>query len=119
MKYSWLDEYIGTKKGVQKEYKAEWGVHRYMLSDKMIGMLGKDNEDRNIITLKCEPSFGEFLREQFDDVYPGYYMNKVHWNSLDMDGKVPDNILKEMIDQSYSLILQSFSKKKQAQIQEL
>mgnify|MGYP003302166878 CR=1 FL=1 len=68
------------------------------------------------ITLKLEPLEGEFWRKQYEDIIPGYYMNKVHWNSIQPDGAVPDELLKELLDKSYHLILAGFSKKKQAEI---
>ena len=43
-------------------------------------------------------------------------MNKVHWNSVRTDGAVPDELLKEMLDKSYALVLAGFSKKKQQEI---
>jgi len=77
--------------------------------------LGEDDEPC-YITLKLEPSEGDFLRQQYEDIIPGYYMNKVHWNSLKADGNVPDDLLKEMLDKSYNLVLTGFSKKKQKEI---
>lgn len=56
------------------------------------------------------------MRQQFDDIIPGYYMNKTHWNSINPDGAVPDDLLKEMLDKSYQLVLSSFSRKKQEEI---
>jgi predicted DNA-binding protein (MmcQ/YjbR family) len=70
------------------------------------------------ITLKLEPLEGDFLRQQYDDIIPGYYMNKVHWNSVKADGEVPDDLLKDMLDKSYKLVLGGFSKKKQKEILE-
>ena len=43
-------------------------------------------------------------------------MNKVHWNSIKPDGEVPDNLLKDLLDKSYQLVLEGFSKKKQREI---
>ena len=48
-----------------------------------------------------------------EDIIPGYYMNKVHWNSVKADGNVPDALLREMLEKSYRLVLGGFSKKKQ------
>ena len=56
---------------------------------------------------------GDFLRRQYEDIIPGYYMNKVHWNSVKAEGNVPDALLREMLEKSYRLVLGSFSKKKQ------
>lgn len=70
------------------------------------------------ITLKLHPSEGEFLRQQYSDIIPGYYMDKRHWNSVRPDGAVPDELLQQMLRKSYRLVLAGFSKKKQKQILE-
>ena len=75
-----------------------------------------DNDKPYYITLKLEPLEGELLRKQYKDIIPGFYMNKVHWNSIKPDGEVPDELLKELADKSYNLILQGFSKKRQQEI---
>lgn len=75
-----------------------------------------DNDIPYYITLKLEPLEGEFLRKQYMDIIPGYYMNKVHWNSIKANGAVPDALMKELVDKSYNLILAGFSKKKQREI---
>ena len=79
--------------------------------------LDEANENQPVyITLKLEPLDGDFLRQQYEDIIPGYYMNKVHWNSIKPDGEVPDELLMEMLDKSYALVLHSFSKKRQQEI---
>ncbi len=75
-----------------------------------------ENDKPYYITLKLEPLEGEFFRNQYEDIVPGYYMNKVHWNSIKPDGEVPDELLKELVDKSYNLILKGFSKKRQKEI---
>ena len=70
------------------------------------------------ITLKLEPLEGDFLRQQYEDIIHGYYMNKTHWNSIKPDGEVPDNLLKDLLDKSYQLVFMGFSKKKQRKILE-
>jgi len=116
-KYDWFEDYCKSKKGVIKEYKPEWGVHRYLIRDKMFIMHGGDKEGKEIITLKLEPMYGQFLREQYKGVIvAGYYMNKEHWNSVYVSGNVPDDVLRDMADKSYDLILSGFSKKTQNEI---
>ena len=116
MRYTWLDEYCTRKPGVTKNTE-NWNWVRYMLGDKMfLAVCLDDNDKPYYITLKLEPMEGEFLRAQYDDIIPGFYMNKIHWNSIKPDGLVPDELLKTMIDKSYALILSSFSKKKQQEI---
>ena len=75
-----------------------------------------DNDKPYYITLKLEPLEGDSLRKQYDDIIPGFYMNKIHWNSINPNGNVPDDLLKELVDKSYNLILAGFSKKKQLEI---
>ena len=71
---------------------------------------------KDIISLKLEPTYGQFLRKEYKDIVPGYYLNKEHWNSIDLNGDVEDTLLKELIDQSYLLILKSLTKAKQKEI---
>ena len=117
MRYTWIDEYLLNKPGVTKDLKKEWNWIRYQIGEKMFAAvcLGEDNEPY-YITLKLEPAEGDFLRTQYEDILPGYYMNKVHWNSIKPDGKVSDDLLKDLLDKSYDLVLKSFSGKKQREI---
>ncbi len=116
LRYEWLDEYLLARKAATKDYKIEWGWDRYLVCDKMFGAICSSKEGEPIITIKCKPDFGELLRSQYSDIVPGYYMNKQHWNSVYLDGEVPDDILKEMIDQSYRLVVSSLSKKIQKEL---
>lgn len=118
MNYEWIDKHLLSKAGVYKDFKKEWNWNRYLLKGKMIAATFADESGREIITLKCEPLFGEQLRNDYHDIIPGYYMNKTHWNSVYLDGVVPDDILKEMIYQSYTLIFNKLSKKVQKEILE-
>ena len=68
------------------------------------------------VTLKLDPAEGDYLRTQYEDIIPGYYMNKVHWNSVKADGNVPDEVLQVLLDKSYNLVLSGLSKKKQKEI---
>lgn len=117
MRYEWIDEFLLQKKGVTKDLQADWNWIRYHIGGKMFAAvcLNEQNEPY-YITLKLEPSEGDFLRSQYEDIIPGYYMNKIHWNSVKPDGQVPDELLKDMLDKSYQLVLGGFSKKKQQEL---
>lgn len=56
------------------------------------------------INLKCDPSFALELREKYPSVTPGYHMNKKHWNTINIDGSIPDNEIFSWIDHSYDLV---------------
>jgi predicted DNA-binding protein (MmcQ/YjbR family) len=61
--------------------------------------------------LKCDPDRAIELREQYEDITPGYHMNKKHWNSVRIDGAVPSKLIRELIDHSYQLVVKSLSAK--------
>lgn len=118
MRYDWLDAYLLNKRGVTKDLQKDWNWVRYHIGDKMFAAVCLNWEDSlpYYITLKLEPSEGDFLREQYEDIVPGYYMNKEHWNSIKPDGEVPDDLMKDLLDKSYELVLGSYSKKRQREI---
>lgn len=117
MRYTWMDEYLMEKRGVTKDIQPDWNWIRYHVGGKMFAAICLDDAGKPYyITLKLEPAEGEFWRGQYEDVIPGYYMNKVHWNSVRPDGVVPDEFLRDMLDKSYALVLGGFSKKRQREI---
>ena len=119
MKYEWIDDFLMAKKGVHQNFKEEWNWRRYMIADKMfVAICYDDNNKAELITLKLNPMEGEFLRSQFKDIIPGYYMNKTHWNSIKADGDISDDMLKDLMDKSYELVLGGLSKKEQKEILE-
>lgn len=121
MRYAWIDEYLLSKAGVTKDLQKDWNWIRYQVGGKMFVAvcLVWETDEPYYITLKLEPTEGDFLRQQYEDIIPGYYMNKTHWNSIKPDGEVPDNLLKDLLDKSYQLVLGGFSKKKQREILEV
>ena len=117
MKYDWIDKYLLEKPGVTKDLQQDWNWIRYHIGGKMFAAIClDDNDNPYYITLKLEPLEGEFWRKQYEDIIPGYYMNKVHWNSVKADGKVPDDILRDLLNKAYGIVLGSLSKKKQKEI---
>lgn len=63
------------------------------------------------INLKCDPERAIELRETFNGVKPGYHMSKKHWNTVRVLSDVPTNLLVELIDHSYELVVKSLTKK--------
>jgi predicted DNA-binding protein (MmcQ/YjbR family) len=57
------------------------------------------------MNLKCDPQQALILREQFASVIPGYHMNKTHWNTILLDGSIPEREILWMIDHSYALVV--------------
>jgi predicted DNA-binding protein (MmcQ/YjbR family) len=57
------------------------------------------------VSLKCEPALAEQLRETHAAVAPGYHLNKRHWNTVTIDGSLPDAMICDLVEDSYDLIL--------------
>ncbi|HKK40889.1 MAG TPA: MmcQ/YjbR family DNA-binding protein [Bacteroidales bacterium] len=57
------------------------------------------------INLKCDPALAIELRERYSSVIPGYHMNKKHWNTINIDGTIPDREIFSWIDHSYNLVI--------------
>ncbi|MDP2813628.1 MAG: MmcQ/YjbR family DNA-binding protein [Erysipelotrichaceae bacterium] len=117
MIYTEIENYILSKKGSVRIEKVEWDCILFKVFDKMFVMLGQDNKGLDIITVKCDIAFGEMLRKQYRSVFPGYYMNKQHWNSVYLtDCDVPFEVLCEMIDASYRRVVSSLKKTQKEQL---
>ena len=66
------------------------------------------------INLKCDPEKAIDLRERYTSVTPGYHMNKTHWNTVVLDGSVPNQEILKWIDDSYDLVVNSLKKSDKA-----
>lgn len=124
MHYEWLDNYLLSKIGVGKDYKIEWGWHRYLVGGNMFAAIcqpgpeHKGYDCRELVTLKCEPLLAEALRAEYPDIIPGFYMDKRNWNSIFLDGDVPENVLRDLCDRSYRLVFGKLTKKLRNEIME-
>ena len=63
------------------------------------------------VNLKCDPEGAIDLRERYEEIIPGYHMNKKHWNTIRLEGNLPDNLVKELITHSYDLVYDSLPRK--------
>lgn len=62
-----------------------------------------ERQERIWVNVKCDPQWRDFWREAYASVVPAYHMNKVHWNSIILDGTIPDKEIRRMIAESYDL----------------
>ena len=74
--------------------------------------------DRSI-NLKCDPDKAIELRETYPAIIPGYHMNKKHWNTVYLDGSLPDRLIRDMISHSYQLVLKSLPGKIRSEIEQI
>lgn len=110
-----LQQYCLAKRGVEETLPFGPDTLVFKVGGKLFLLVGLDNVPLQF-NVKCEPAKAEELREQYACVQPGYHMNKKHWNTVTADGTVPDKLLREWIDHSYDLVLQSLPKKVKEEI---
>jgi predicted DNA-binding protein (MmcQ/YjbR family) len=68
------------------------------------------------VSLKCEPELAEGLRAAHEAIIPGYHLNKRHWNTLILDGSLPEPMVVEMIEDSYDLVVSKLPKPTRAEL---
>jgi predicted DNA-binding protein (MmcQ/YjbR family) len=79
----------------------------FKVKGKMFALLLRRRDAPAIVNLKCDPERALMLRASFPAITPGYHANKVHWNSLLLDGSLPGPLVTELIDHSYDLVVGS------------
>ena len=99
-----LQTYVLAFKGAGEETPFGPEALVYKVAGKMFALISW-TDDPLTISLKCDPDEALFLREHFPAITPGYHMNKRHWNTVTLDGSVPEDDLRYMIDQSYRLVV--------------
>ncbi len=109
MERSSIIEYCLTKKGTSQEYPFGPDVIVMKVRSKMFSLISPSAK-KPTLSLKCDPFLAENLRSQYPSVTPGYHMNKRHWNTIVVDGSVPDHEIRWMIDHSYELVVKSLTK---------
>ena len=104
-------DYCLRKKGVTEEFPFDEVTLVLKVMGKMFALVGLDN-DAHTVNLKCNPEYAIELREEFsDDIFPGYHMSKLHWNTVCYSGGLKDTFVKELVNHSYDLVVSGLTKK--------
>ena len=103
-----IREYCLKKNGVTEElpFNEDSPVYKVMGKIFLIASLTPPIS----INLKCDPEKAIELRERYDEIQPGYHMNKTHWNTIDLSGTLKNNFILELIDHSYDLVVSGLKK---------
>lgn len=106
--------YCMSKPEVIEDYPFGPDAAVFKVCDKLFAILSdfKDDEGHRTarVNLKCDPDEALMLRDIFDAVIPGYHMNKRHWNTVILNGTIPQGEIERMIDRSYGLIIKGLKK---------
>lgn len=101
--------YLSAKPGAEGGYPFGPSTLVFKVGGKMFALLGEDSEPETI-NLKCIPDEALALRAAYSSIVPGYHMDKRHWNTLTLDGSLADDLVHELMDQSYALVVRGLPK---------
>ena len=102
-------EYCLKKAAVTESLPFDDETLVFKVAGKMFALLSLNGDWG--LNLKCNPEKAIELREKYPEITPGYHMNKIHWNTLNLNGNLPENLVYELIDHSYIIIVESLSNK--------
>ena len=94
---------------VKEDYPFGPDVQVFKIKEKLFAIM-TTRQSIERVNLKCDPEEAIILREIFEDVIQGYHMNKMHWNTIILNGSIPDSEIKRMIDRSYCLVVKKLKK---------
>lgn len=118
MAESQRDRVIGAcagKPGSAEDYPFGDDVAVFKVAGKMFALVSLDVPPGSA-SLKCDPDLAVELRNRFPAVTPGYHLSKRHWNTVELDGSLPDGELLDLIDQSYDLVVAGLTRQARARL---
>jgi predicted DNA-binding protein (MmcQ/YjbR family) len=101
-------EYCLSKKGTTECFPFDETTLVFKVAGKMYALSSLDGEPS--VNLKCDPEKAIELRDRYSAVLPAYHMSKVHWNTVLLNGSIPEKNIKEWIDESYNLVVSKLTK---------
>lgn len=102
-------------RAVTEEFPFDKNTLVFKVMGKMFALC--DVEEFESINLKCDPVLAIELRERFPEVKPGYHMNKKHWNTINMQSNLPDQLIKEWTRNSYDLVVAKLPKNQREKLE--
>ncbi|WP_397445363.1 MmcQ/YjbR family DNA-binding protein [Polaribacter sp. R77954] len=117
-----LRDFCITKKGVTEHFPFDEVTLVFKVMNKMFALSGLDKWEKGVesINLKCDPEKALELRAEFEGINPGFHMNKKHWNTVVLNSAdVSDDLVRELINHSYDVVVKGLTKKVQKELENL
>ena len=122
MRCEWLDEYLLSFPGAEKDYQPVWKMFLYKVRGKQFAAVCSPGENyrtyggHDLVNLKCGAAEGELLRARYPDILPGFYSDKRTWISCLLDGDLPEEVLRDLCGRSYALAVEKLPKYAQREL---
>jgi len=111
--------YCLSKKGVTESFPFDEQTLVFMVMGKMFALSGLEQHPAKV-NLKCDPERSVQLRSEYDGlINPGYHMSKLHWNTVELEMNLPHELILELIDHSYELVVLKLTKKLKLDLESL
>lgn len=108
--------YCLLKKGVTESFPFNEQTLVFKVMGKMFALSGLENQPAKA-NLKCDPERSVQLRETYDGlIYGAFHMNKLHWNTVALEMNLPNELIIDLIDHSYDLVVKGLTKKLKEQL---
>lgn len=101
---------LGSRDGSTLEYPFGPDAAVFKVAGKIFALASLETEPIRL-SLKCDPDEAVALRLSYSAVQPGYHLNKKHWNTVTLDGSLPDDLISQLIHHSYELIVKRVPKR--------
>jgi predicted DNA-binding protein (MmcQ/YjbR family) len=108
-------DYCLSKKYVTESFPFDEVTLVFKVANKMFALAGLEHQPAKV-NLKCDPERAIELREEYAEVIEGFHMNKKLWNTITIEGNLPTDLIIELIDHSYDLVVKNMTKKKQREL---
>lgn len=99
-----LKALLESMPGATEEFPFSIGTSVFKVAGKVFALTRFDDEPLHV-SLKCEPELAAQLRIAHPAIVPGYHLNKRHWNTVTIDGSLPDEMVRELVEDSYDLVV--------------
>jgi predicted DNA-binding protein (MmcQ/YjbR family) len=110
-----LRECCLAQPGAVEDFPFSPGMSVFKVGGKLFAITGLERTPLEV-SLKCEPELAVSLRESDEAIRPGYHLNKRHWNTVMLDGSLPEQMVAEMIEDSYDLVVAKLPKSTQTKL---
>jgi predicted DNA-binding protein (MmcQ/YjbR family) len=102
--------YLAARPGSVEDYPFGDDVAVFKVGGRVFALCGLTGHPGSV-SLKCDPTLAEALRARYPSVRPGYHLNKRHWNTVTLDGSLPDQLIRDLVEDSYDLVVSALPKR--------
>ena len=104
-----------SRSGATEEFPFGPETSEFKVAGKIFALSGLERAPLEV-SLKCEPELAQQLRAGYPAVRPGYHLNKRHWNTVTLDGSLPDQLVRDLVEDSYDLVVSALPKRVREQL---